>query len=251
MINEMESSLKYLPEQIDSNMASKNDTRSWKNFFLDIIGPLPSIKNFAYLFILICVMLFITNVSNWYTLNYADELSHDILFDIFPDWSDIELPLPNFVTILQGACILFGVRPLLKTICQIAFLVSILDIIRALTIASTMLPMTDADKHSDKCLKQPKTFVETFIIVTKDGTCGDYMFSGHMVTSIFFLLFTLQRSRFLIFALLSIISSFLMWLLLVAMRWHYTDDIIIAALVATLSFVVYDTYSYTQMWFYF
>ena len=44
-----------------------------------------------------------------------------------------------------------------------------------------------------------------------------------------------------------------MGLVLIAMRWHYTDDVLLGVLIATLSFLLYDAYSekWQNSWFYF
>mgnify|MGYP006126119291 CR=1 FL=1 len=222
--------------------------------FWNFLGDIPTKQKLVFLFVLIIIMLFITNIANWYTYSYKDTSVQDILFEVLPDWSSVDVPIPNIITILQGLLI-FSARPFLKTVCQIVFLISVLDIVRALTIVSTMLPLAKADMHSDRCLHTPQSFTETFVIVTTEGTCGDYIFSGHMVTSILLLLFTLQRSSSDLCKIFSFVCSLGMALMLIVLRWHYTDDVIIGVLIATLSFLVYVAYSkhekWKNSWFYF
>lgn len=215
-------------------------------------GPIPTKRKLVSLLVLIIIMLFITNIANWYTYSYKGTSVQDILFEVLPDWSSVDVPIPNLITIVQGLFV-FSARPFLKTVCQIAFLISVLDIVRALTIVSTMLPLAKADAHSDRCLHTPQSFMETFEIVTMEGSCGDYIFSGHTVTSVILLLFTLQRSSSDICKISSFICSLGMGLVLIAMRWHYTDDVLLGVLIATLSFLLYDAYSekWQNSWFYF
>jgi len=212
---------------------------------------MPSAQQFLYIITLAIIMVFFWNLANWYLLTNRSSVVSDILFNSLPDWSAETLPIPTYIFFVQVLCFMISVRPILKPTLQMIFMFTVLQMIRSATMIATMLPRTTSDELHEFCLQTPKTYVETFAIVLKNGTCGDYMFSGHTVTAVILLLFTLQYSQYLWTGLLSILCTFLTATTLIFMRWHYTDDIIIGALLASLSFVVYNAYRSTRLWFYF
>jgi len=209
----------------------------------------PRSEHILYLVFTCLSLLVVVTVANYYVLNHMDGQLHDISFEMLPNWSGITVPVPNYLLLIQVVCILFGLRPFVQTTCQIIFVVSVLQFVRAVTIVSTMLPLTVVEQHSEHC--KPTTYLNTFLVVATGSTCGDYLFSGHMATSVLFMLFTVQRTRSACCFHTSIACTVLMPVALILMRWHYTDDILIGLLLSTLFFLVYDTHKESDKWFYF
>ena len=128
-----------------------------------------------------------------------------------------------------------------RRICQYIFLQSTTTIIRSVTVTFTT-PNTEKTRN----------IFETFWSMLLNGTCGDYMYSGHTATAVLIFLFGCHYSKSSEFAVMNGVFSFLLISFLLLQRWHYSVDCIIAILIISLIFEVYTvTEKYEDHWFYF
>lgn len=182
----------------------------------------------------------------WNNQNIHDELQ-DVLFDLLPDLSHIEYPIPNYIIIGQyGIAVLslpFGT--LFKRIAQFLFLINILTLIRAITVSLTLLPNIHV---YDYCKERPDTFWETLRLMMQHGTCADYMFSGHTSASFLMYMFVQRHTYHFALGVVQLACVFAIALFLVLQRWHYTIDIVIAILLVWLVFFFYKQYEVSRRW---
>ena len=113
-----------------------------------------------------------------------------------------------------------------------------LYIFRSFTISFTILPTPYAgctlQKHENPLLVALK------VISGQHSTCGDVMYSGHtMVLTSSALLWQLFTDDPVIVKILVWILSFIGMLIIVATRFHYSDDVIIAFLLTLTLYVIY------------
>lgn len=175
----------------------------------------------------------------------------DLLFDIIPDLSHINIPISNYIGIAQIILMIasFRSKERGRRICQYIFLQSTTTIIRSVTVTFTTLPNIFTP---DYCTERTRNIFETFWSMLIHGTCGDYMYSGHTATAVLLFLFGYHYSKSPEFAVMSGVFSFLLISFLLLQRWHYSVDCIIAILIISLIFEVYTvTEKYENHWFYF
>ena len=128
------------------------------------------------------------------------------------------------------------------------FLNCTLLIIRGFTTSSTHMPNIRVYYY---CKERPDNFFRVLTLMIAHGTCSDYMFSGHTVTSFLLFLFAYTHAS-TVYATISGLflcgTIFSLWVF----RWHYTSDIIIALTVTWLTYVLYKEHEKdNKTWFYF
>ena len=182
----------------------------------------------------------------WNNQNVHDELQ-DVLFDLLPDLSSIQYPIPNYIILGQyGIAVLsLPIETLFKRIAQFLFLINVLTLIRALTVSLTLLPNIHV---YDYCKQRPDTFWETLKLMMEHGTCADYMFSGHTSASFLMYMFVQKHTYHFALGVVQLACVFAIALMLILQRWHYTIDIVIAILLVWLVFFFYKQEEVSKKW---
>jgi len=205
---------------------------------------------FAYTILSIFMALISTNLA-WNRQNRDNEPLKDLLFDIIPDISYINVPISNYIGVVQIILLIasFRSKERFRCILQYIFLQSTTTIIRSITVSFTTLPNIFTPNY---CNEIPRNLYVTFWNMLIHGTCGDYMYSGHTATTVLVFLFGYRYSKSTRFIFMNGIFSILLISFLLLQRWHYTIDCIIATLIITLIFQLYMvTEKYDDYWFYF
>ena len=205
----------------------------------------------GFLFVL-CTWI-ISTLAAWFVWsNQSDTVDSlfDIFFNVLPDWSDIDLPIPNYI---GSAQIVLGIIGLANDryhyIAQFLFLNCCLLILRATTVSSTLLPNI---KMYDYCKERPDNFFRLVELMILHGTCSDYMFSGHTATSMLVYMFSHRHKSLYVYEIIAGVSLGGMIFSLLVLRWHYTSDILIAIIIVWLLFKLYKDYEEkSDAWFYF
>lgn len=209
-------------------------------------------KELLYFFLYTIITFVIAGFAAWFVWNSqsTNEVPlYDVMFEILPDWSDVTFPVPNVIFIAQALIVIFAIKePKYKYICQHLFLNCTLLAVRGFTTSSTHMPNI---RVYDYCKERPDNWFRALTLMITYGTCSDYMFSGHTVTSFLLFLFAYthtSRVYVILNGLLLCGVIFSLWVL----RWHYTSDILIALIVTWLTFVLYkDHEKDNETWFYF
>ena len=119
-----------------------------------------------YLFLYIFFTFLIGSFAVWYV--WMSQMEHpiqlyDIMFQIFPDWSHIEFPIPNIIFIIQVITVTVAVKqPKVKYICQLIFLNCTLIVIRSFSISGTHLPNI---KVYDYCKERPDNYFRVLELI--------------------------------------------------------------------------------------
>lgn len=213
-----------------------------------------TIRKELLVFFFYVLLTFVTaSMAGWYVWNSQDDTLpalYDVMFKILPDWSHVEFPVPNVVFITQAVLAIIGIEePKYRYICQMVFLNSTLLFIRSFTTSSTHMP----NIHTyDYCKERPDTYFRVVWLMISKGTCADFMYSGHTVTSFLLYLFTHRHATNYAYEFTSGIFLGGTIFSLLVFRWHYTSDILIALVITWLIFKLYkENEDNNNMWFYF
>ena len=88
--------------------------------------------------------------------------------------------------------------------------------------------------HNDSAIASTEPCTSAFNKIF--NTCNDYMFSGHTVHVISFLLFILYFSKNIIEKIILICFAIFLLFIIINSRMHYTSDIIVAVIITFLLF---------------
>lgn len=206
-----------------------------------------------WLVLCILVSLVISVLAVWFTWNNQDKSQtplYDVMFELLPDWSDISLPIPNYIFFTQALVVLVGIKePKYKYACQHLFLNFLLLFTRSFTVSSTLMPNIHI---YDFCKKRPDNFFEVVGLILQYGTCSDYMFSGHTAASMLLYMFSHKHKQYYAVEFINGILLGSTIFTLLVLRWHYTSDILIAIIIVWLLFKLYKDYEEkSDAWFYF
>lgn len=207
-----------------------------------------------FLFFLYLLLTFIVATSAawvvWNSQNENPTALYDVMFEILPDWSQIDFPVPNIVFLIQTIIVIVALKESkYKYICQMIFLNCTLLLLRSVTTSSTHMPNI---KVYDYCKERPDNFFRVVQLMITHGTCSDYMYSGHTVTS--FLLYLVTHTHATSYAYEVASGLFLGGTIfsLLVFRWHYTSDILIALAITWLLYNLYkENEAENDMWYYF
>ena len=162
-------------------------------------------------------------------------------------WSTPEKSqLPNVLFGLNTLVCVLGIGSDPEFYIRIAryfFLFSVLTIIRGLVLLMTVFPYT---RYVPECDTPPSNIFSTLtFILNGEFTCADYAMSGHtsisILSSVLLYIAFSQRPTFI--GMLSVYTSVPLTVgtvvSLLYYRWHYTLDVYVATITATLVLIVY------------
>jgi hypothetical protein len=205
----------------------------------------------VYFFLYMVFTFIIASFATWFVwMSQVDNPTqlYDIMFQIFPDWSFVEVPVPNIIFLLQVIIATVAIKqPKVKYVCQLIFINCTLIVIRSFSIASTHMPNI---KVYEYCKERPDNYFRIIGLMITNGTCSDYMFSGHTVTSFLIYLFVRSYKTRYVYELINGVCLGATILSLIVLRWHYTSDIIVALVVTWLMYYLYKEKE-DDRWFYF
>ena len=208
-------------------------------------------REIYYLLLTILFTLWVSILAVWYVwVSQTEGKIPDSGFAMIPDLSDSDFVyMPNVGLGILFVCFLW-VSENYGVLGQLAILQCIFSIFRAFTVSATLLPNI---KVYEFCKQRPDSLWQTVEFVMAHGTCSDYMFSGHTVTAMLMYMFVNKYRKSYWTELVAglILGATIFSLLL--FRWHYTDDIIIAAVLSWFGFQFYFQYAcdYAKYWVYF
>jgi len=140
-----------------------------------------------------------------------------------------------YIYIIYSIIRLITLNP--KYIGDVLILISILFILRIITFTVTNIPPTYSLQKNKQLCKYKifgKHFGFSFNNITH--TCNDYMFSGHTVHIVSFLLFILYFSKNIIEKIILTFIALLILFFIINSRMHYTSDIVVAIIITFLLF---------------
>lgn len=129
------------------------------------------------------------------------------------------------------------------------FLMAILYSLRGLTVITTRYPRLPF--KGDRYLPSDPIVGALSIIVGIHSTATDMMFSGHTINFILTASFVSRYTNYGVFSYFYWLSNVLGILALIAIREHYTADIVIAIIITKLAFWVYHLFFdtlYKRFW---
>ena len=194
----------------------------------------------------------LATLAVWYAWEFQDTSGtklYDLFFQILPDFSYINSPVPNYIVFASAICTLISLeKQHWGYLCQFLLLNSVILLLRSFTTTMTLLPNIYV---YDFCKETPKTFFEVVEKQIEYGTCADYMFSGHTAVVFLLYMFTHRHKFNYVFEFVNGLLLGGMVLALLLLRWHYTIDILVAIVIVFLIFKYYKDYEKLGYWFYF
>ncbi len=196
-------------------------------------------------FVLTCAAGVTSSLYTWNNQMNGVKLS-DVMHEILPDWSDT-FAFPTVIFIVQYLIVLLSIKNRFKMLAQFVFLNCVVLTIRSISITATVLPNA---VEKNFCAKRPDNIFEFISYMLEYGTCGDFCFSGHTSTSTLSYLTVARfgKNNFLKYLQLSLV--FVMIFFLLAMRWHYSVDCLLAVIISALIFRVYYQEEREQLWYF-
>lgn len=198
-------------------------------------------KLLYYLPLCICFYIAIIILTIFITENIADyKYNDDGLYDTLHNSFDkiISMKYTNYIVfIFMIYCIIRFIFINTRYIGDALILISVLFILRLLTFTLTNVPPPYILKKNKELCKY-KLFGKHFGFSFNNiaSTCNDFMFSGHTIHIIAFLLFILYFSNNLIEKIVLFCLSLIILFFIINSRMHYTSDVVVAIIITFLLF---------------
>lgn len=141
-------------------------------------------------------------------------------------------------------------------LCRMFLLWGILWLLRGIMIISTVLPNPD-QSCQPRFANPTNMFLEAFAILWSDTTCQDVLFSGHAALITLMVLVVMYYSALapwpgcaaspslvswdFLFKSIAFISMVAGYYAIIASKFHYTVDVLVASIVTVLIFAVYHS----------
>ncbi len=171
---------------------------------------------------------------------------YDIGFDVFPQiyaWPTTTFfaSIVDVWIIVSYGTFLFVCFFWLEHKAKVRFLIclSLVYAMRTLTLLATRYPLASASITNEP-YRAPNVFLSSFLVMIGMRTTQlDYMFSGHTavwtLASLFVAVYGKSRVGAILYALFNLAGVFL----ILAMRMHYTADVLVGFFISSLLFFVY------------
>jgi len=212
-----------------------------------------SSKEIFYLFLCMLSIWVISTLTTWYI--WVNQSGHarlsDVMFNWIPNYSHIEIPIPNYIGLIQMIVVLLSFHEKhYARVAQFLLLNSVILLMRSIISVVTEMPNIAVYSY---CKTNPSDFFELVKFMMIYGTCSDYMFSGHTAAVFLLYMFCQKYKSSYIFQVVSGILVGIMILVLLSLRWHYTSDILVAIIIVWFLFKFYEhnEQKYYDRWFYF
>lgn len=189
---------------------------------------------------------------SWVDMDTTTPPLKDYFMDRLPDMSNSSILLPNIMLNMAVAILLLVVlyRRNLSLLCRYFFLQSTIQLLRAMAVCVTTFP----DIHAiDSCATTtPKNWGDMFIKYIEVGTCGDYMFSGHVAFTTIVMMMLIFEGENMIVSGIGILINIVQFFVIVSWHWHYSADAVIAIYIGIfLCLSYYFNPDKKSRWFYF
>ena len=221
-------------------------------------------------FITVCFIMSLFDTIAWYRMPrypvekdyYDSHALHDLGHTIIPYYCPIHDPNGQSLIILISFIFLLF-RILFKRdgrfiLQRTLHTVSAMFLLRSLTIVSTALPNPNpACKFSETHPKSFNDLLHTALSEFPPPSCGNLVFSGHttLLTLLFLTeyrhkLYVMTQSKIIncILFVISVLKTLVGYLSVISCRSHYTVDVVLAIIITTLVYRLFDV-SEGYVWF--